>query len=113
MYMYIYIYKCIIVLCICIQVYGSTNGSQVKLTVCIEDHKFSPKNFWCVLICVQLPVHSFNFSYRNGRWKSEWSVSFTPGSSAELKGVMRVQVCRQYYNFCLISCFHFTADPNP
>ena len=33
-----------------LQVYGSASGSQIKLTVCIEDHKFSPRNFWCVNI---------------------------------------------------------------
>lgn len=60
-----------------VTVYGTSSGSQIELTVCIEDHKFSPRNFW------------------NGRWRSEWSVSFSPGSSAELKGVLRVQV--HYY----------------
>jgi capping protein alpha len=60
-----------------VTVYGSSSGSQIKLTVCIEDHKFSPRNFW------------------NGRWRSEWTLSFSPGSSAELKGVLRVQV--HYY----------------
>ena len=38
------------------QVYGSSGGGQIKLTVCIEDHKFSPKNFWCVTnhaVCIR------------------------------------------------------------
>lgn len=60
-----------------VTVYGSSTGGKIKLTVCIEDHKFSPRNFW------------------NGRWRSEWTVVFTPGSPAELKGLMRVQV--HYY----------------
>lgn len=60
-----------------VTVYGCGSGSQIKLTVCIEDHKFNPKNFW------------------NGRWRSEWTISFNPGSSAELKGLLRVQV--HYY----------------
>jgi hypothetical protein len=60
-----------------VTVYSSSSGGHIKLTVCIEDHKFSPRNFW------------------NGRWRSEWTVTFTPGSSAELKGLMRVQV--HYY----------------
>eukprot|EP01136_Pigoraptor_vietnamica_P045865 Opistho-1_new@24380 len=59
-------------------VYGSSSGSQVTLAACIEDHKFNPSNFW------------------NGRWRSEWTVTYTPGSgSAELKGSAHVQV--HYY----------------
>jgi hypothetical protein len=30
--------------------------------------------------------------FRNGRWRSEWSVSFTPGGVGELKGILKVQV---------------------
>lgn len=60
-----------------VTVYGSSSGANIKLTVCIEDHKFSPKNYW------------------NGRWRSEWSVSFTPGGVGELKGILKVQV--HYY----------------
>ena len=37
---------------------------------------------------------------RNGRWRSEWTLSFSPGSSAELKGVLRVQVCVCMCNTC-------------
>ena len=29
---------------------------------------------------------------RNGRWRSEWTTSFSPGNSVELKGLLRVQV---------------------
>lgn len=58
-------------------VYGSSSGNNIKLTVCIEDHKYSPQNYW------------------NGRWRSEWNVTFTPGGSAELEGSMKVQV--HYY----------------
>ena len=28
------------------QVYGSSSGGKIKLVVCIEDHKFNPKNYW-------------------------------------------------------------------
>ncbi|KAL7735674.1 hypothetical protein ACLKA6_002552 [Drosophila palustris] len=59
-------------------VFGKSQGNQVTLTICIEDHQFQPKNYW------------------NGRWRSQWHVSFQVGSgSAELKGVLKVQV--HYY----------------
>ncbi|XP_055919513.1 F-actin-capping protein subunit alpha [Eupeodes corollae] len=59
-------------------VFGKSQGGQITLTICIEDHQFQPKNYW------------------NGRWRSQWHVSFQPGSgSAELKGVLKVQV--HYY----------------
>lgn len=57
-------------------VFGKTHAGQITLTICIEDHQFQPKNYW------------------NGRWRSQWNVSFQPGSgSAELKGILKVQVC--------------------
>ena len=40
-----------------------------------------------VLGCIRMYVYS------NGRWRTEWTVSFSGPGSAELKGVMRVQVC--------------------
>lgn len=59
-------------------VFGKSQGNQVTLTICIEDHQFQPKNYW------------------NGRWRSQWHVSFQAGSgTAELKGVLKVQV--HYY----------------
>nr|XP_058969423.1 F-actin-capping protein subunit alpha-2-like [Pocillopora verrucosa] len=59
-------------------VYGTVSGGSIKLIVCIEDHQFQPQNFW------------------NGRWRSEWSVSFQPsGGSVEVTGVLKVQV--HYY----------------
>lgn len=57
-------------------VYGSSAGAGTQLTVCIEDHKFNPNNFW------------------NGRWRSEWTVAVS-GGSAELKGTLKAQV--HYY----------------
>lgn len=59
-------------------VYGSSSGGTITLVVCIEDHQFQPQNFW------------------NGRWRSEWSVSFQPsGGNVEITGVLKVQV--HYY----------------
>jgi len=57
-------------------VFGKTVSGTVMLTACIEDHQFQPKNFW------------------NGRWRSIWSVALN-GSTAELKGILKVQV--HYY----------------
>merc|ERR1712004_474877 len=47
-----------------------------SFVVCIEDHQYSPKNFW------------------NGRWRSQWTVNIN-GSKAEVLGVLKVQV--HYY----------------
>lgn len=58
-------------------VFGRSQGSQITLTICIEDHQFQPNNFW------------------NGRWRSQWHVTFQPGTGStatELKGVLKVQV---------------------
>lgn len=59
-------------------VFGKSQGGQITLTICIEDHQFQPKNFW------------------NGRWRSQWNVTFANGSGhGEIKGVLKVQV--HYY----------------
>lgn len=59
-------------------VFGKTQGGQITLTVCIEDHQFQPKNYW------------------NGRWRSQWSVTLQPDNGcAELKGMLKLQVCSQ------------------
>lgn len=59
-------------------VFGKSQGSEITLIACIEDHQFQPKNFW------------------NGRWRSQFNITFTPGcSSAELRGLLKVQV--HYY----------------
>lgn len=58
-------------------VFGRSTSGQISLTVCIEDHQFQPNNF-----C-------------NGRWRSQWQVSFQPGTGSvatELKGILKVQV---------------------
>lgn len=57
-------------------VFGRSQSGQITLNICIEDHQFQPKNFW------------------NGRWRSQWHVTFTPGSGSacELKGVLKAQV---------------------
>jgi capping protein alpha len=61
-------------------VFGRSQGQQITLTICIEDHQFQPKNYW------------------NGRWRSQWNITFQPGNgsvSTELKGLLKVQV--HYY----------------
>lgn len=56
-------------------VFARSKNGEVTLSACIEDHQFQPNNYW------------------NGRWRSQWHVTFTPGTSnAELKGVLKVQV---------------------
>lgn len=62
-------------------VFGRSQSGQITLNVCIEDHQFQPKNFW------------------NGRWRSQWHVTFTPGSggACELKGVLKAQVYIKSY----------------
>lgn len=59
-------------------VYGKMEGDKVSLTLCIEDHKYNPNNFW------------------NGKWRSSWTVEFpTAGGNSKVAGKMHVQV--HYY----------------
>ena len=66
-----------------VTVYGNSSGGGVKIVACIEDHKFSPNNYW------------------NGRWRSEWTAVIS-GGATELKGTIKVQVCD---NMCGCVCF--------
>jgi len=52
----------------------ATYDKNGNIIMVIEDHKYSPRNFW------------------NGRWTSEWTI---PANGGELKGVMKVVV--HYY----------------
>lgn len=56
--------------------FGRSQGGQIMLNICIEDHQFQPKNFW------------------NGRWRSQWHITFTNNAIApcELKGLLKAQV---------------------
>ncbi|VDN04279.1 unnamed protein product [Thelazia callipaeda] len=49
------------------------------LTLCIESHRYQPKNFW------------------NGRWRSQWIIPFADGKNelCEIKGIIKVHV--HYY----------------
>jgi len=51
----------------------SVYDTDGEVVVCIEDHKFQPRNFW------------------NGRWRSEWHIK----PSGDVTAVLRVQV--HYY----------------
>lgn len=62
---------------VCSVVGRSQPGGVITLNACIEDHQFQPKNFW------------------NGRWRSQWAVTFNGSSTAELRGILKVQV--HYY----------------
>lgn len=59
-------------------VFGSSSGGNITLIACIESHHFNPKNYW------------------NGRWRSQWSVTFPEsGGKVEAAGTLKVQV--HYY----------------
>lgn len=58
-------------------VYGKDNGGTVTIIICIEDHKFEPKNFWC------------------GRWKSRWTVDVEGDSQCTVKGLANLSI--HYY----------------
>lgn len=58
--------------------YGSSSGGNITIISCVESHHFQPKNYW------------------NGRWRSQWSVTFPEsGGKAEVTGILKVQV--HYY----------------
>uniref|UniRef100_A0A915PYL3 F-actin-capping protein subunit alpha n=1 Tax=Setaria digitata TaxID=48799 RepID=A0A915PYL3_9BILA len=50
-----------------------------SLTLCIESHRYQPKNFW------------------NGRWRSQWTIPVADGKNEdrEIKGIIKVHV--HYY----------------
>lgn len=59
---------------------NAEGGGETKVIICFEDHQFQPQNFW------------------NGRWRSEWTVTFDPSNleeKASMKGMLRLQV--HYY----------------
>ncbi|KAF5308193.1 hypothetical protein FQR65_LT06373 [Abscondita terminalis] len=58
-------------------VFSRSSAGINTLTACIEDHQFQPKNFW------------------NGRWRSQWFIMLNGSSTAEVRGVLKVQV--HYY----------------
>lgn len=59
-----------------VTVYGKKEGGKNVVTICLSSFKFNPNNFW------------------NGRWRSQWVVSFS-GGQVDLSGKVRVNV--HYY----------------
>lgn len=59
---------------VCTVVGRSQPGGVITLHACIEDHQFQPKNYW------------------NGRWRSVWCVTLNGSGTAEVRGVLKVQV---------------------
>jgi len=61
-----------------ISAFSTTNAEDgtKAVVVCIEDHKFQPKNYW------------------NGRWRSVWTINVS-GNQTEVTGLLKVQV--HYY----------------
>lgn len=72
-------------------VFGRTlKTGEIILNICIEDHQFQPKNYW------------------NGRWRSQWHVTISPGSTAaELKGVLKVQVISHFSQY--FTCYRLLS----
>ncbi|KHN86008.1 F-actin-capping protein subunit alpha [Toxocara canis] len=73
------------------------------VVLCIESHRYQPKNFWLV------------FVFWNGRWRSQWTIPVGGNKSGqqELKGLLKVQV--HYYedgNVQLVSTKEITAKVN-
>jgi len=59
-------------------VYGKQEDGKYKINVCISSSKFNPSNYW------------------NGRWRSTWTVVFSPGGgNASIHGKIQVNV--HYY----------------
>jgi len=58
-------------------VYGSKQGGDFNVTICISSAKYNPNNFW------------------NGRWRSVWVCTFKPNGQVNLQGTMKV--CVHYY----------------
>jgi capping protein alpha len=61
----------------CCAVYGAKNGGQHVINFVVTSARFNPDNFW------------------NGRWRSTWVISFTPGGQATLSGTIQLNV--HYY----------------
>jgi len=58
-------------------VYSGRNGGQHVVTFIVTSALFNPDNFW------------------NGRWRSHWTITFTPGGQAQLSGNFKISV--HYY----------------
>ena len=59
------------------------------------DSRYSPSNYWYFYLSLKARQLVHNFFYRNGRWRSIWTVSYKSPSSIQIKGVVKVQI--HYY----------------
>jgi len=83
----------------CCAVYSAKNGNQHVLHFIVTSAIFNPDNFW------------------NGRWRSTWKISFSPGGQATIDGNIKLNI--HYYeegNVQLVSNTekrHNVNAPNP
>jgi len=79
----------------CAAVYGSKSGGQHVLNFIISSARFNPDNFW------------------NGRWRSTWNITYSPGGQARISGNIKLNV--HYYeegNVQLVSNFDTDLNVN-
>lgn len=77
--------------------FAKKEDSSTVITACIEDHEFQAKNFWFVYLILLKNFDEKNifiWIYRNGRWRSQWTLTVGP-NSIDVFGFLRIHV--HYY----------------